>query len=69
MSNIFKEHREFSAYEESPTEYSNHTVSYEQRYCEVCGGELDTTFRCMKCGRQYHPIRACSVTAPEGEVK
>jgi len=40
--------------------------SYGQRYCEACGGELDTCFRCMKCGRQHHPMRSnSSVTALE----
>ncbi len=33
---------------------SDYPVSYGQRCCEACGGELDTGFRCMKCGRQHH---------------
>jgi len=57
MKDIFKEKREFSAYDESPTEYSDHTVSYEQQYCETCWGKIGVDFRCTKCGRQYHPSR------------
>ena len=68
MRDIFKEKRNFSAYEASLTEYSDHTVSYGQRYCEACGGELDTCFRCMKCGMQYHPMRSSSAPAPEDTV-
>ncbi len=29
-------------------------VPYAQAYC-ICGGSLDTGFRCMRCGRQYRP--------------
>ena len=47
---------------------TDYPVSYGQRYCEACGGELDTGFRCMKCGRQHHPMRSSSVTAPEEKV-
>jgi len=43
--------------------------SYGQRYCEACGGELDTCFRCMKCGRHHHPMRSSSVTAPEVQLR
>lgn len=59
------EHRDFSAYEPSETEYTDHTVSYGQKYCEACWGELDTGFRCMKCGRQYHPRRGSVVAIEE----
>ena len=48
---------------------TDYPVSYGQRYCEACGGELDTGFRCMKCGRQHHPMRSSSVTVPEEKVR
>ena len=56
MKDIFKE-IEFYAYDESPTEYSDHTVSYEQQYCETCWGKIGIDFLCAKCNRQYHPSR------------
>lgn len=37
---------------------TDYPVSYGQRYCEVCGSELDTCFRCMKCRRHHHPMRS-----------
>jgi len=61
------EHRDFSAYEPSETEYTDHTVSYGRKYCEACWGELDTGFRCMKCGRQYHPRRGSVVAIAKME--
>ncbi len=29
-------------------------VPYVQAHC-LCGGSLDTGFRCMRCGKQYKP--------------
>jgi hypothetical protein len=42
-------------------------VPYGQAYCLYCGGQIDTYFRCMKCGRQFHPKRS-SMTVSE-EIK
>lgn len=45
---------------------TDYPVSYGQRYCEACGGKLDTGFRCMKCGRQFSPPSNINYIKPDG---
>ena len=37
------------------TNESPYQIPYGQHYCPVCYGEINTGFRCMKCGRQFSP--------------
>lgn len=32
-------------------------VPYGQHFCPFCMGIIDTGFKCLKCGKQYQPIR------------
>lgn len=33
-------------------------MPYGQYYCPYCGGQIDTGFRCIKCGKQVHQRRS-----------
>ena len=35
-------------------------------YCKHCGGELNTAYRCVKCGKDNQPIRTDSTAAGNG---
>ena len=59
---IEKGHREFSAYEPSETIYTD--GSGFQLLCD-CGSELDTCYRCPRCGKQYRIKQRGGVTACE----
>lgn len=34
---------------------SQYQIQYGQYYCPVCGGQINTGFQCIKCGRQFSP--------------
>ena len=31
------------------------SISYSQPFCPYCGGSINTGFKCMNCGKQFHP--------------
>lgn len=46
---------------------SPYSIPYGQHYCPICYGQIDTGFRCIKCGRQFSPPKNnSSVTAKDG---
>ena len=48
--------------EEEKKKEPNNTVYGYNSKCPVCGGELDTGFRCTKCGKQFFLKQEDSIT-------